>query len=119
MAEFLVLLLALLSAHYIADFAMQNDFVANMKAKVHTDPHGWHCLIAHSVHHAALSASVVAAAGLIYGWSSVTLTAVLTFAVIFTSHLLIDYGKAVKNWYGIDVDQLLHILVILIVCLVI
>lgn len=106
MTTFILTLLGLLAAHYVADFAMQNDFVAAMKAKVHTDPHGIHALAAHAIHH-----GVAASLALFLLGASPEAT-IMVGAVTAATHAVIDYLKAVENAFGIHVDQALHLGVI-------
>lgn len=108
MIEFLYALLALLGAHYVADFAMQNDYVATAKAKVHTAPDGIHALTAHAVHHVVAVAILLGLLGL--PW-------LLPALLVGATHWAIDYGKAVRSWYGYHADQGLHLLVIILVAI--
>jgi hypothetical protein len=102
--DFLYALVALVGAHYVADFAMQNDYVATAKAKVHTAPDGIHALTAHAIHHVVASAVLLGLLGL--PW-------LLPALVVGATHWLIDYGKSVRGWYGYHADQSLHLLVVL------
>ena len=102
--QLLTIILVLLSAHYIADFALQNDYVAQAKAKVHTAPDGIHALVAHSFHHFAMVGLAMVLVGESWLWVA---------ASIGLTHFMIDYGKAVRKWYGYHFDQGLHIFVIL------
>lgn len=104
--EFIVLFALLGAAHYVADFAMQNDFVAKAKAEPHSEA-GPHALIAHSVHHATLAALAV----WISGAAGIASAAIITGL----SHYWIDYGKAVLKKYSLHVDQALHFGAILLV----
>lgn len=97
--ETLTLILVLLGAHYVADFAMQNEYVATAKADT-SRPDWFHALTAHAAHHAVASGVALALLG--YPW-------LVGALVIGVSHWLIDYGKAVKHWYGYHTDQSLHI----------
>ena len=103
-------LLALIGAHYVADFAMQNQYVADAKAKVHTSPDGIHALTAHAVHHAVVAAVLLGLLG--FPW-------LVPALIIAVTHWFIDYGKAVRGWYGYHVDQILHLSIILIVAVAI
>ncbi len=95
------LFLMLVAGHYLADYALQSDFMAKHKAEALKTAMGFHALTAHA-----------AIQGLVAGLLSQNFTIGL---VIFISHWIIDYGKAAKDWYDINVDQFLHILVILLV----
>jgi hypothetical protein len=102
--DFVYAFLALIGAHYVADFAMQNDYVATAKAKVHTSPDGIHALTGHAVHHAVASAVLLGLLGL--PW-------LIPALIVGATHWIIDYGKAVRGWYGYHADQSLHLLVVL------
>ena len=101
--------LLLIAGHYVADFAMQNQFVADMKGKVGVDPHGIHALTAHAMHHATVAGIAAFAVGA--PWIAVALAVGVT-------HWLIDYAKADRNMFGVHVDQALHIAVLLTVAVV-
>jgi len=103
MSDAILLFALLVAGHYIADFAMQNQFVADMKSKVHTDPHGWHALIAHSVHHATLTGLTV------FFVYPAPLSALTIGVCTGAAHAVIDYKKAVDHSFGITVDQALHL----------
>jgi len=100
---FLYTILIMLAAHYVADFAMQNDYVAQAKAKVWTAPDGIHALVAHSMHHGV----AVALGLLILGVDPIW----IVWAAVITavSHGIIDYGKAVEHWFGYHADQIMHL----------
>lgn len=93
--------LLLIGAHYVADFAMQNDYVATAKADTKR-PDWFHALTAHSAHHAVAAGLALAILGL--PWLAGAL-------VVGATHWLIDYGKAVRGWYGYHVDQGMHLCV--------
>jgi len=88
----------LVAGHYLADFALQDDFMAKNKADAGKTAMGFHVLTAHA-----------AIQGLIAGLLSQNLSIGIIVAV---THWIIDFGKAVKGLYGINIDQFLHILVI-------
>jgi len=100
--DYIYALAALLGAHYVADFAMQNDYVAQAKAKVHTAPDGIHALTAHAVHHAVAAAVLLGLLG--FPW-------LVPALIVGATHWAIDYGKAVRGWYGYHIDQILHLAV--------
>jgi len=110
MNDFLLALLALLGAHYVADFAMQNQYVADAKARLYTAPDGIHALTAHAVHHVVAAAVLLGLLGL--PW-------LVPALIIGITHWFIDYGKAVRGWYGYHADQLLHLSVVLVVAVLI
>lgn len=97
--------LLLIGAHYVADFAMQNDYVATAKADTKR-PDWAHALTAHSVHHGVAAGVALAILGL--PWLAGALVTAAT-------HWGIDYGKAVRRWYGYHADQAMHLLVAVIV----
>ena len=92
------LFLMLVAGHYLADFALQDDFIARNKAAALKTAMGFHTLTAHS-----------AIQGLVAGLISQNLAIGL---IVAATHWFIDFGKAAKSWYGINIDQFLHILVI-------
>jgi hypothetical protein len=90
----------LVAGHYLADYALQTEFMAKSKRSVFIKSEGFHALTAHAF---------------IHGLTAGLLSQRLSIGVIVgITHWLIDFGKATKNWYGINVDQFLHISVILI-----
>jgi hypothetical protein len=116
-AELLVILWA---GHYLADFPLQPAFVASEKRKIFRESIGFHCLTAHAFIHGLVAGTITQNfyAGLFVG----------------TTHWLIDFGKSYQGFtdkwphtkgarnefqeyglYGINVDQALHFLMILIV----
>jgi hypothetical protein len=113
------LFFTLIAGHYLADFALQTEFMAVKKAKAFIEPIGFHVLTAHAAIHGLV-------AGVISGhfWVGV---------FVAVTHWLIDFGKAsdlidnrfphtpgarrhgqTHGMYGIHLDQTLHILVLLI-----
>lgn len=96
----------LMVGHAVADFWAQSDSLAKMKNR-HRDPSQFcppgqkpqkmwvYALTAHALMHGAAVAIVTGNVGL-----GVAETA---------AHWVIDFGKC-DNWYGIHVDQALHIL---------
>lgn len=113
----LQLLIFLWAGHYLADFPLQPAFVAEKKALVFIESIGFHCLTAHAFIH-----------GLVAGLITQNFTAGI---VVGLTHWAIDFGKSSKllknlphtkgarnefqdtGFYGINIDQLLHFLVIL------
>lgn len=93
--------LLLIGAHYVADFAMQNDYVAHAKADPKR-PDWAHALTAHAAHHAVTAGLALAVLGL--PWLAGAL-------IVGATHWLIDYGKAVRHWYGYHADQIAHLAV--------
>lgn len=96
------LALLLIAGHYLADFGLQNDFVAQQKAHALRTAMGTHALTAHSMMHGLVAAVVVGALG--HGW-------LFPAAVVMVSHWLIDFGKT-RDFYGINIDQGLHLAVL-------
>lgn len=100
----------LLAGHYLADFALQPRFMAETKQLVFIEAIGFHSLTAHAFVHALI-------AGILSGSFAAA-------AVIGGAHWLIDlrssrvvqglFGKK-SSLFGINIDQTLHILVILFV----
>ncbi len=112
------LFLLLLGGHYLADFPLQAQFMAENKGWVFIRSIGFHTLTAHAAIH-----------GLVAGLLSQSLLIALTVGI---THWLIDFGKASRlltdkyphtkgarqggqthGLYGINIDQLLHVSVIL------
>lgn len=125
------LLLLLIAGHYLADFPLQPDFVAKQKSRVFFESIGFHCMTAHAMIHGLVAAAVSGVLG--HSW-------LLPFVVVAVTHWLIDFGKAWDGWpdnwritqgakwsgkpdarglYGINVDQVLHVAVLVIVAAVI
>jgi hypothetical protein len=107
------LLLMMWAGHYLSDYALQPAYMAEQKAYALKTSEGTHALTAHASIH-GLAAGVITgsfAAGLAVG----------------VSHWVIDFGKASvlikrnkrQGLYGINIDQLLHFVVILTVWLII
>lgn len=97
------LFLTLIAGHYLADFALQPDIIAKQKANALKTAMGTHVLTAHAAIH-----------GLVAGLISQNFTVGIVVAL---THWVIDFGKAAKRWYGINIDQALHITVILLIIL--
>lgn len=115
------LLVILWAGHYLADFPLQPAFVADNKKKILQESIGFHCLTAHAFIQGLVAGAITQnfGAGVFVG----------------VTHWIIDFGKScqlldnrfphtkgarVKNiqtagLYGINVDQTLHFIVILIV----
>lgn len=93
-------ILVLLSAHFLADIALQPWWV--IREKTQLTELGWIALIGHSF----VQALVVGTAGMLLGCD---------FTVFFLSvgitHFLIDLGK-IRGIYGATIDQILHFLVL-------
>ena len=110
--------LLLLGGHYLADFPLQSEHIAANKGKVFKASIGFHCLTAHAAIHGLLAAMAMIVLGRPY---------LVVFLVIAVSHWLIDFGKSWQGWpdnfritqgakwagakglYGINIDQLLHV----------
>ena len=99
----LALLLALLIAHALGDFALQGDFLARAKDR-HADlsnlfpdqkPKGlwWNCLLAHALIHAG-------GVWIVTGFVTLALAELLL-------HFAIDFAKG-EGWINFASDQLLH-----------
>ncbi len=102
-------LFLLILAHYVADFGLQTEFMATMKGKVHTDPHGIHSLLGHSAIHGAMTVAALTVVGL--PWFIPAL-------LIILAHGTIDYFKSNHNSFGVHVDQALHMTSIVMVWMV-
>ena len=100
--------LLLIAAHYLADYALQNAYVAD--AKAHPERPDWaHALTAHAVHHATLAGLALLLVGIVPAY------ALIWAIVVGVTHWIIDYGKAVRGWYGIHADQAMHLAVAVLV----
>lgn len=99
MIDALYLLLALVAGHYLADFALQNDFVATQKQHAGQTAMGAHALVAHCWHHAAVAALIA----YLFGYDPL-----IAGVVIGGTHLTIDLGK-IRGLYSINIDQIQHI----------
>jgi hypothetical protein len=112
----------LLAGHYLADFALQTQHMAEKKAKVFKEAMGFHVLTGHAAIHGLVAAVI-----------SHNFTVGIIVAL---SHWVIDFLKASEymddrfphtagarrnsqtvGLYGINIDQTLHILVLLAVVL--
>ncbi len=99
MYEFFRLLVLLLFGHFMADFFMQTEFQALGKSRK-SNPYAaavpwYYCLTAH----AAIYAGVI---GILTG-------SLLIGLIEFVIHWIVDHGKC-EGWYGIHVDQGIHLL---------
>ena len=116
------LLLLLIGGHYLADFGLQTRHMAETKGKVFVTAAGFHNLTAHAAIH-----------GFIAGLITQSLAAGL---FVFITHWIIDFLKASvlltdeyphtkgarkdgqkTGLYGLNVDQSLHLIVLVIVVL--
>ena len=93
-------ILWIILAHYIADYPLQGDFLAQTKGKY------WYSLLAHSVIYGLTIALALKLLDLFAIWKAITL---------IISHMVIDYKKATaKNKEKalttyLYIDQALHI----------
>lgn len=93
-------ILWIILAHYIADYPLQGDFLAQTKGKY------WYSLLAHSVIYGLTIALTLKLLGLFTIWKVIAL---------IISHMVIDYKKATaKNKEKalttyLYIDQALHI----------
>jgi len=101
------LLLFLLAAHVLMDFALQSETMALCKCRSCTNPIArsvpwYYWLLAHSLLHGA-------AVGIVLRWfdSDWNLVAAIVCGETLL-HALIDHGKC-EGWYRIHTDQLLHV----------
>lgn len=99
-------LFLLLCGHALADFAFQSDFIASNKNR-HNTPKGYDPKL-----HGPMQVVwpyVLTSHALIHGLMVTWVFQNYAYGVFETiSHWLIDFGKCEK-WYGIHVDQGLHI----------
>lgn len=112
------LLITLWAGHYLADFPLQPAFVAEKKGLAFIESIGFHCLTSHAFIHGLIAA-------LIAGSFNIGL-------IVGITHWIIDFGKSSlllddrfphtagarmgpqkTGLYGINIDQSLHLLVIL------
>jgi hypothetical protein len=101
------LLFFLVAAHALADYALQTEAIATCKCRGSDNPVAksvpwYYWLTAHAFLHGAAVGAVLRWFGL--GWDEVVAFAAAETAV----HWLIDWGKC-ERWYGIHVDQGLHV----------
>ena len=89
---------ALMVAHFLGDYVLQNNWMALNKDK------DWHAMFAH----VGVYTSVFAALNFIPG-VNITLGAI---ALILISHAFIDPAKARWKWIGAFSDQFLHIAIL-------
>lgn len=95
-------ILWIILAHYIADYPLQGDFLAQTKGKY------WYSLLAHSVIYGLTIALALKLLGLFAIWKAI---------VLIISHMVIDYKKATaKNKEKalttyLYIDQALHIVI--------
>ena len=112
------LFLALLAAHYVADFPFQSSTISKFKGVVFFEAIGFHCLTSHAIIHAGMAGLVAALLGFPWVWP---------FLAVGLSHWLIDFCKSWQGFedfhltegaregpqlfglYGINVDQALHV----------
>lgn len=101
------LLFFLLAGHALMDFALQNETMAVCKCRgcdhlVAASVPWYYWLTAHALLHGATVGVVVRWLG--FGWN-IAMTLALAETV---AHWLVDHGKC-RKWYGIHVDQGLHV----------
>jgi len=95
MSDFAMTLLLLLSAHALADYPLQGDFLALNKSR--TGPNyvpWWQALLAHSFIHGGLVALITG-----FWWLGVAEIAI---------HAITDHAKCEKK-IGINTDQAIHV----------
>lgn len=95
-------ILWILLAHYIADYPLQGDFLAQTKGKY------WYSLLAHSIIHGLTIALALKLLGLFAIWKSIFL---------IVSHIIIDDKKATAKDKSkalttyLYINQTLHIII--------
>ena len=93
-------ILCIILAHYIADYPLQCDFLAQTKGKY------WYSLLAHSIIYGLTVSLALKLLGLFAIWKAI---------ILIASHMIIDYKKATaKNkdkslTTYLYIDQALHI----------
>jgi len=101
-------LFLLIIGHAFADYAFQTDWIAKNKNRHNPAPMGYDPKL-HGAMQAiwpyVLSAHALIHAGLVY----IILGRIDLAFYEFVIHWIIDFGKC-ERWYGIHVDQALHIL---------
>lgn len=102
-------ILWVLLAHYIADYPLQCDFLAQTKGKY------WYSLLAHSIIYGLTIALCFKLIGVFAIWKVI---------VLVGSHIIIDYKKATaKNkdkalTTYLYIDQILHLIINIILLLI-
>ena len=125
-------MLALIAGHYLADFPLQSDVIAKNKGKAFREAIGFHCLTAHAAIHGLVAATIL--------WWMLEPHVLVPALTVAVTHWLIDFGKSWEGWpehwritngakwsgnptarglYGINVDQALHLSVMLAVSIVV
>lgn len=100
---YFLLLFVMVSFHFLMDYPLQSDFIAKFKARIvdgKYNPFWYHCLTAHSFIHAL--PVLLLTSNIVYG------------VIMVVSHWIIDYAKC-ENKISLNVDQLLHLCVILLI----
>ncbi len=103
----LALLFFLIAAHALMDYSLQNGTMATCKCRNCDHPVAksvpwFYWLTAHAALHGA-------AVGAVIRWFGFDWNIAVGFAIAETVvHWIIDHGKCQK-WYGIHVDQALHV----------
>jgi hypothetical protein len=102
-------ILWVLLAHYIADYPLQGDFLAQTKGKY------WYSLLAHSIIYGLTIALCYKLIDVFTIWKAI---------VLIGSHMIIDYKKATaKNkdkalTTYLYIDQILHLIINIILLLI-
>ena len=113
------LFLALLAAHYVADFPLQSSTISKFKGMVFFEAIGFHCLTSHAIIHAGMAGLVAALLGFPWVWP---------FLAVGITHWVLDFCKSWRGFdgclrltqgareppqecglWGINVDQALHV----------
>ena len=92
----LELLLWVIGAHFIGDYAMQSDWMAKNKGK------SIYVMIAHCAIYTVVCAIPFEMFGACIPW---------VMGIIFITHFFSDYLKC-NNLYGLAIDQTIHILIL-------
>lgn len=111
----MILFLKLLVGHAIMDFWAQSDALAQMKNRNRDNSHR----IPPGQKPQTVWPYALGAHALMHGAAVWYLTGdVRLFIAETVSHALIDFGKC-ENWYGIHVDQVLHVVCKILWCVLV
>jgi hypothetical protein len=108
------LFLTLVAGHFLADFALQTDFMAAKKRKVFVESMGIYALTAHASIHGLVAGLICQNlwAGIVVG-SSHWLIDFVRSSDVMTKRLANKKGPGPHDTFGIHADQFLHVLVLI------
>ena len=109
MYDQLTILIFVLFAHYVADFSLQNPFMAEYKSKF------WYVMVAHCM----VYTGVICATLLFFG-----IFALWMVPFLFIGHFVMDewkchHANVPENWWMIYPDQAWHIIQLIFVVFVV